>query len=272
MNRAVGLASSEILCFNDANTTLSTDALAHLLNEFHDETVALVSGAKHVTSAAAGADQSVATGDGAYWRYESAIRRQESLLGATVSVVGEILAIRAADWTDIPDGVVNDDAWIAMRMLSDRRNVRYAPRAESWELATPSTPLEVARRRRINAGRLRLIMRRDAWPLTRPFVLLAFLSHKVLRLLLPFLFTVSFVTSVVLATGEDGSTASALIAALHVAALLFAGLHIVLRPLGLRWKLASVAFHVLSAYASVLLAHYDVARGKQHVLWSKQAR
>ncbi|MDA7429630.1 glycosyltransferase [Primorskyibacter aestuariivivens] len=273
MNRGAQAAVADILCFTDANAMLSPDALAQLAAKFGDPSVALVSGAKHVHAAPTGIGGSVATGDSAYWRYESFIRQQESRLGATVAAVGELTAIRARDWTGIPPGVVNDDAWLAMHMLSRGRNVRYAPDAHSWEEASAATGLEVERRRRINTGRLKLIFRKDVWPLRRPFVMIAFLSHKVLRLVLPFLFVVSWLSSAGLWLSDGAwSGAMGVIALAHLAVVLAAALHPGLQRIGKRWKPASIAFHILSSYAAIVLAWLDLAKRKDAVLWSKPAR
>jgi len=273
MNRAAAACPADILCFTDANAMLTPDALKHIAAEFADPTVAVVSGAKHVHRPAAQGDGSVAAGDGFYWRYEYFIRENESRLGATVAVVGELIAIRREDWVDIPGEVVNDDAWIAMRALGAGHNVRYARRAETWEDASPDSAFEVARRRRINAGRLKLLARRDVWPVGRPWVLIAFLSHKVLRLLLPLLFLVSIVTSLWLWLAAPAWAGLAgLIFLIHAAFAALAGLHPILQRRHKRFKPAAIAFHILSSYGAVGLALIDIARNRNHVLWAKPAR
>lgn len=273
MNRGAARARGDILCFTDANAFLSPDALGHLVAPFADPSVAVASGAKHVTDDEAAGPVGLAHADGLYWKYESLIRESESRLGATVASVGELIAVRRRDWTAIPDGVVNDDAWITMHALARGRNARYARRAESRETASADSAAEAARRRRINAGRVTLLMRRDVWPLRRPFVLLAFLSHKVLRLALPFLFAIGLLASLLLvAMGAGLASMPGLLLAAHLLVLALATVGAGGKDGGKLRKLAAIAHHVLSSYLAAAFGVWDALAGRKHVLWEKADR
>ena len=233
--------------------------------------MAVVSGVKHIVKEGVSDRDGVAASDGLYWRLEQALRVAETRLGCTVAVVGEVLAVRSCDWLPIPKGVVNDDAWIAMSSIARGYSVVCAPKAESWERASPTGREEMARRRRINAGRLKLALRTDIWPMSRPWPLFAFVSHKILRLLLPVFFFVSLFGSLGLCF-LTGSTSWILIAALHVFFLFFGLLGTTKHSFLGSWAGARLFAHILRSYWAATLALWDVAMGRDFVLWDKIAR
>ena len=74
-NAAAERARGEILAFSDANSVWAPDALRHLVEPFADPAVGYVCG--QVRFLDAGGDNL----EGAYWRYEMAVREMESALG-----------------------------------------------------------------------------------------------------------------------------------------------------------------------------------------------
>lgn len=272
MNRGAAAANYDILVFSDATEMYEPRAIHYLLAEFSDFTVAVASGA-HRIKPLRRADGTSLTGksEGLYWRYEEKIRKSESDLGATVATVGAILAIRREDWRDLPAGTINDDAWITMSNLARGRNVRYADKAVSWEEATVSTKQEATRRRRITAGRLLLITQRGIWPWSRPWVLTAFLSHKVLRLALPMLLVLGAASNlIVVAFGASMLFVLLLIGHLLVFGLAVAGY--LAERFHFRWRLAHLAFHIVRANIAGLQAYADLLRRRSFLKWDKPSR
>jgi poly-beta-1,6-N-acetyl-D-glucosamine synthase len=272
MNRGAEAAHGEVLVFSDANAFYARNAVSALLDAFSDPDVGVVSGSKTMRDFDDEPEALLTASDGLYWRYESFIRRKESELGATVASVGEIVAVRRADWRPIPAGTVNDDAWITMTNLARGRDVRYAPDAVSWERPSGSAAEERTRRRRINAGRFKLIAQPGVWPWRRPFVLLAFLSHKVLRLALPFLMIGGGVANLLLVALYDAHWVFVATLAVQLAGFLLAIAGYVADRTGRRWKLAHLAFHLVQSNLTVLAGLFDVLRGQQFTVWKKPAR
>ena len=125
MTRGAGEAAHEIFVFSDATEMYEPSAIRHLLNEFADPTVAVVSGTHRIKPLRSTDGTGLAgRSEGLYWRYENKIRKSESDLGATVATVGAILAGRREDWHDLPPGTLHDDAWIEVSNLARGRNVR----------------------------------------------------------------------------------------------------------------------------------------------------
>ncbi len=271
MNYGAAAAAGEILIFSDASEMYEPEALAHLMAEFSDPRVAVVSGSHRLHPPR---DDRAMTGrsEGLYWRYEDFIRRAESRIGATVASVGSMLAVRAVDWRPLPPGTINDDAWITMSSLARGRDVRFAPGAVSWEEASESARAEQTRRRRITAGRILLLRYAEVWPWRRPAVLAAFLSHKVLRIALPLLMIGGLVANI-LAVALDPSRGLFVVTLLAQGAgglLVLAGF--MAERLGRKWRLPHLAYHVAQSNLSILLAMRDIVMGRSFLKWDKPSR
>ena len=188
INTGVAAASGSIVVLTDANATFEPDAVRMLVDAFRDPSVGLASGSLRLaTEADQGNADVVGTGEGLYWSYESLIRRLETELSSTVSAVGPILAIRKSHWEPIPPYIINDDAFLALRTLHGRQRVVYVPDAVCWRVPSQDLMLEKERRARMAAGRYQLLASPRLWPWHAPELLWFWLSHKVLRVLSPFL-------------------------------------------------------------------------------------
>jgi poly-beta-1,6-N-acetyl-D-glucosamine synthase len=273
MNYGANLTTGDILLFSDASEHYEREAIRWLVEEFADESVAVVSGSHRVkppTLSEAG--YLVGATEGLYWRYEDFIRRKESALGATVASVGSMLAVRRPDWLGLPAGTVNDDAWLTMTALARGRNVRFAHRAIGWEKANETSRDEHVRRRRIAAGRVLLILRSEVWPWRRPAVLGAFLSHKVLRLGLPVLMIGGGLANLGAVILNPDHTVFVVLLGLQLGAAALAVLGRIGEGLGRKWKLPHLAYHLVQSNLMVLLAILDVIGGRSFLKWDKPDR
>jgi poly-beta-1,6-N-acetyl-D-glucosamine synthase len=273
MTYGAGLTRGDVLLFSDASEMYDREAIRWLTAEFVDPTVGLVSGSHRVRPPQpTDAGYLVGATEGIYWRYEDFIRRKESALGATVASVGSMLAVRRVDWFGLPPGTVNDDAWLTMTTLARGRNVRFAHRAIGWEKANDHSRDEHVRRRRIAAGRVLLILKPEVWPLRRPAVLAAFLSHKVLRLALPVFMIAGGVANLAAVLLDPGQPAFVALLLLQLAVAGLAVLGRVGEGLGRKWKLPHVAYHIVQSNLMVLLAILDVLGGRSFLRWDKPSR
>ncbi|MDX1691962.1 MAG: glycosyltransferase family 2 protein, partial [Acidimicrobiia bacterium] len=178
LERAAEVATGEILAFSDANNRYTADAVQHLVAPFADVEVGMVTGRKTVET-----DDGLGYSEGLYWRYEGIIRRAETRLGICVAWNGEILALRRDLFAPAPRGVVNDDAWLALAVLTEGRRIVYEPDAVSIEPVSATAVEERERRTRMFAGIWQLYGPRLAvrLPWRRPATLWALVSHKLLR-------------------------------------------------------------------------------------------
>lgn len=181
INAAMGLATGEIVLFSDANTMLHPDALAEIVRPFADPSVGAVAGRKSMTGS-----HRLARAVTTYWRYENHLRRMETRLGCTVAADGEIFAIRRGLFSPPPDGVINDDQWLAGEVVRRGHRLVFRPEAVSEELVPALAADEAERRARMVAGQYQAFSRAARLPWRRPLVMWMLVSHKLLRPLVPF--------------------------------------------------------------------------------------
>jgi cellulose synthase/poly-beta-1,6-N-acetylglucosamine synthase-like glycosyltransferase len=268
INRGVQAASGDILVFSDANAIYSADTIEKLARNFNDPEVGAVSGRKTVVQTQAAITQS----EGFYWRYESAIKRMESLISSTVGVVGEMMSIRRELFRPIPPSVINDDFCLMHTVLRQGYRVIYEPDAVCWEVSAQNMKDENVRRRRINAGRFQVLFRPDLWPWNQPLVLFQLISHKFLRLLLPQFMLGAWLGN--LAVLAMPSPPGAMVW-LFIAQCLFYGCALLGwlgERKGRRWKIPAIVYYITSGALTSLDGLTRYLTGKQTVLWEKARR
>ena len=180
LNEGVKRAAHNVLVFSDASTLFEPDAIRKLVRHFSDRRTGVVCGSLQFR----GSHESKQT-EGVYWKYESVLRLMESRLGATLTASGAIYATRRVCYRPIPPGTILDDFIIPMTARGLGYEVAYDPEAVGLELAADSVSGEFARRVRLAAGSFRALPYLLRIRL-RGFTWLAFISHKVMRWLVPF--------------------------------------------------------------------------------------
>jgi hypothetical protein len=140
VNEGVLSSVAEIIVLSDANCRIAPDEWPTLmLTEL--TTANLVSASK--TEAGGG--------EGAYWKYEAAVKSSGEGTTETLSVVGEFLAFRRADFVAIPEHVLTDDLYLATDFALRGRVVRASGSILTVEPPTHGAE-QVERRIRISAG------------------------------------------------------------------------------------------------------------------------
>ena len=268
INRGVQEASGDILVFSDANAYYLPDALQNLVIHYADESVGCVSGRKTVRKS----DSQIAESEGLYWRFESSLKKLETKTGSTVAVVGEMNSLRRSLFEPIPGHIINDDSFLALRILSQAYRVVYEPGAISWETSAATTSDEIKRRQRINAGRYQQMFMLNLWtgmPLLNMFKLI---SHKFFRLLLPFFMIGAFLFNTLLLLMPDTPLLMTILWFLQFAAYDAALMGYVLERAGKKNKILSAVYYIVSSNIAALRGFIRHIRGQQTVLWEKANR
>jgi cellulose synthase/poly-beta-1,6-N-acetylglucosamine synthase-like glycosyltransferase len=268
INRAMALTKGEIVVFSDANNLYDEGTLRAVVAPFSDPTVGAACGNKHI----AHGDGPLGESEGTYWKYEGWIKRQETRLGSTVAVLGEVLAIRRELFEPAPENVINDDHYIALRILKRGYRVVYAPDAISRERVSATAEDEIARRTRMVAGLYQTLVRpRQLFPWKRPVVCWQLVSHKFMRPLVPLWMIATLAANVALVL----QTGSALWIALLIGQIAFYTVAVI----GLSRKAddrLSRALYVptflVSSNLAALLGLYRYSTGQQSPLWTRIRR
>ena len=253
-NDLVDLASGEILVVSDATSMLESGSLRALVSNFADPRVGCVSGVYRVVIRDR---DGKAESEALYWRYETFIRYSEARLGRMLGAHGHIFAIRRELFEPLEVGTRNEDFILPVAILTKGYRSIYDTRAVAWEDAEEMTGFS----RRIslatgNYQQIGLLWKRRGW-LHHPFLLFQVLSHKVLRLLSPFLILSLYASSVWLLASPLYGATSAAITLFFIAAL--AGVNGQLRRRARAWLGAPYYFCMVNA-AGVLALHPTVRR------------
>jgi poly-beta-1,6-N-acetyl-D-glucosamine synthase len=182
LNAAVSELRGEIIVFSDASAMLAPDSVGRLVENFADPTVGAASGRYRVVKPN---EVNIGGSEDIYWKYEGFLKAQESRLASTLGAHGHLHAIRRELYPFPPAETINDDYVIPLSVLGRGFRAVYEPTAVVYEEAREMTGF--GRRIRIMAGNLQQLQHLgrvlSPW---QPLPLLFFLSHKVVRLLVPF--------------------------------------------------------------------------------------
>jgi len=194
LNRAVASSTADVIVFADARQRWAPDALKVLLQDFADPSVGAVTGDLCLESA-----PGVVAGVGLYWRYEKAIRKLESRLHSTAGATGAISAVRRELFCRIPMRTILGDVYWPMRVVLQRRRVIHEGAAKAFDRLPDCARDEFWRKVRTLSGNFQLVCRLPILlsPLHNP-IWLQFLSHKLLRLAVPWLLIAMLCLSAVL--------------------------------------------------------------------------
>ena len=269
LNRGVKQATGEILLFSDANAYYYPDALQKIVRNFNDPRVGGVSGKKTVRgSSGSGAAET----EGLYWKYESFIKKAETKSGSTGGVVGEMNAIRKVIYEDIPETIINDDFYLALMAMRKGYRVLYEPDAVSWELPSVSVQDDIVRRRRMTAGRYQQMFMTHLWLGTGLANVFRLVSHKFLRLLVPFFMFGALLCNALVMLSPSRPLLLVLTFIIQVAAYGLALVGYFAEKQGRKAKIPSAAYYVVSSNLASVRGLMRYLRREQSVLWDKARR
>jgi cellulose synthase/poly-beta-1,6-N-acetylglucosamine synthase-like glycosyltransferase len=255
-NAAVERAGGDLLAFSDANAQWAPDALQLLVAPFADPRVAYVCGQLRLVA------DGEATEEGAYWRYEMAVRELESGLAGITAGNGAIYATRR-DAYIVLDSARGHDLCFPYALTKRGQRALYVPGAIAEEKMAPTIEGEFARKRRMMSRTWGVVLH-DGMLSPRgygPLYAFQIISHRGLRYAAPFLHLVALGTNIaLLGEGPVYSVALAIQAAVIAAEGL--GEFVPLRPL-------RIAHYYATVQASILVGLWDRLRSRTHVTWEK---
>lgn len=255
-NAAAERATGKVLAFSDANSEWAPDALRHLVEPFADPKVAYACGQVRFLDAA---------GDnieGAYWRYEMAVRELESGLAGVTAGNGAIYAVRRDAYLPLEPSGSHD---LSFPFLLAKRGLRslYVPWATAKERMVPSLEGEMARKRRMMVGLWDIVagegmLNPRGYP---PLYAFELASHRLLRYATPLLHLVALAANAAL-LGQGWLYTATLAVQLALLAAALLGRWLPLAPF-------RVARYYAMTTASIALGLWDRARHGAPGTWEK---
>ncbi len=199
LNIGIEAATHEMLLLCDARQRFAPDVAKRLIGLLACPGIGAVSGRLVLQSTPS---VSAVKGVGIYWNYEVWLRKMESGSGSVIGVTGAIYALRKSFYSPIPAGTVLDDVLIPMQVIMEGGRVLYDDGARAYDNRETSAAGEMARKVRTLYGNLQLftLCRQLFFPWKNP-AWFRFISHKMMRLLLPFFLIISLFASLFAAYG-----------------------------------------------------------------------
>lgn len=192
LNDAFQVADGEIVVFTDVRQKIEPGAVRLLVDNFADPQVGCASGELMLGDPDSGEKS---RGMGLYWRIEKIVRTLESASGSVVGATGAFYAVRRELLVPVPVETLLDDVFIPMQVARSGKRVVFEPRARAWDVADQGTGREFARKVRTLSGNYQLLQL-CPWLLSRENpIRFEFVSHKLLRLVVPFALLVSLAAS-----------------------------------------------------------------------------
>jgi cellulose synthase/poly-beta-1,6-N-acetylglucosamine synthase-like glycosyltransferase len=257
--RAIGLAQGEILVFTDVGTELEPGTLRALVAPFADPAIGAVSSEDEVD---------LTHGEGAYVRYEMALRRLETETSTLVGLSGSLFAIRRELGTPWPADLASD---FRSALECARRGLRAVaePRARARYRVVSDPAAEWQRKvRTVRRGLAVLFAYRELLHPRFGRTAYSLLGHKVARFTVPFALLALWV-----ACGLGAMASPALAATFAVQTLAYAAAGTALRHQALlRWRLVRWAAFFLLVQASIAVAWSYHLRGQRAVTWTPTQR
>jgi cellulose synthase/poly-beta-1,6-N-acetylglucosamine synthase-like glycosyltransferase len=255
-NAAAASANGELLAFSDANSAWAPDALRRLVAPFADPAVGYVCGQVRFT------DPSGDNLEGAYWRYEMAVREMESALAGVTAGNGAIYAVRREAYLPLAPSGSHD---LSFPFELAKRGLRslYVPQARAQEKMVPTLEGEFARKRRMMVGLWDIVVGEGmlsprGYP---PLFAFELASHRLLRYLSPFLHLVALLANAAL-LGEGWVYIATFAAQVALLAAALLGRPLPLAPF-------RIARYYVMTTASIAAGLWDRARRGAPGTWEK---
>jgi cellulose synthase/poly-beta-1,6-N-acetylglucosamine synthase-like glycosyltransferase len=191
LNAGAQAARNEILLLTDVRQVLQPDCLRQLVAHYADPSTGVVSGELRIRAGDSTGSENV----GLYWRIETWIRNRLSDVDSMFGATGPIYSMRRDLFVPVPEEILLDDMYLPLNAFFRGYRLRMEEKAIATDVPT-SVATEFQRKVRTLAGNYQLLA---YFPkLLVPFanrMWLHYVSYKLGRLMLPWLFGAMLVSS-----------------------------------------------------------------------------
>lgn len=259
LNDAIHAATGEILLFTDARQTIERGALGNLIENFADPEVGCASGELMLGDPGRG---ETGQGIGLYWLVEKRVRELESAAASVVGATGALYAARRELLPQIPAETILDDVYVPMHIARQGGRVVFDDRARAWDKPNLGTRREFARKVRTLTGNYQLLQLAPWLLSAKNPIRFEFISHKMLRLLIPFALAGALFSS--LLVNESFYRIVGILQVVFYAISILGFARLEWTPLT---KVTNAAFAFVMLNAAAVVAFKNFVRGRR-VAWS----
>ena len=190
LNAGLAAAKGEILFLTDVRQSLEPECLKALIEHFGDPRVGAVSGELVIREGNSLEQASV----GLYWKYERFIRKAQSQIDSVPGATGAIYAIRRELAQPMPEETLLDDVYLPMCAFRKGYRLTWEPAAKAHDYPS-SLKSEFVRKVRTLAGVYQITWELPWLLIPNHRLWLHYVSHKIGRLMIPYLFIMVLVSS-----------------------------------------------------------------------------
>ena len=190
LNKLMPSAKGDILILTDADAFFFPDTISELVRPFVSPDVGGVQAHLHMQLTDEGP---VSVQEKSFHEREMMIKAGESSFGAIIGAEGACYALRKELYAEIPKGFINDDFFIFKKILSQGYKTILNPEAQCTRCISGDSTLQFRRKIRMAVGNYQILFHFPKF--LNPFLGLtsyAYISHKVLRWVTPFLMLTVF--------------------------------------------------------------------------------
>ncbi len=201
INYLAGKADSDVLILTDADALFFPDTLPSLLRPFQDPEIGGVQANLLIKGKP---DEQVAHQEIHYNQREVKMKRGEGARGAVIGADGTCYAIRRTLFKPVPAGFYVDDFFIFMSILQQGYHTCFASEAYCVMQVSGDSGIQFRRKVRISKGNFQNLGYFGL--LENPFQSFAgyaFISHKVIRWIAPFLMVIILAANVILVSYHE---------------------------------------------------------------------
>jgi len=182
-NRAVLMATGDVIIFSDATTVYERNAIRKIVRNYADHTVGAVSGRYEYYNPT---NASIGIGTILFWKYENLIKRSQTRIKTITGCCGCIYSVRRNLYTPLPPDIISDLVE-PLKILEKGYRIVFEPEAIAHEETTEKTREEFQMRVRVISRGMRglLYMKILFNPFKHGFVSFQLISHKLFRWLVP---------------------------------------------------------------------------------------
>ncbi|MFQ5560501.1 MAG: glycosyltransferase, partial [Nitrospinota bacterium] len=258
--------SGEIIVLSDANTMFQEDAVQTLVRSFHDPDVGGVSSDVILLNEGTTYGES----ESAYYKYERWIQKSEAKIGSIIGADGGMYGIRKSLFLPPSPNIILDDFVISMNVVNQGYRLVYDEQAVACEQSNTTWKEEFSRKSRVIAGAVQVLKQGEGIPalgFSTPFF--CFVSHKLLRWMVPFFMLLFFVTNVRVFLHSDYLLYSIILfGQFFFYALALAGLIVE----GSKKTLLKIPFYFCLVNGAALYGIFKGVFNRQSVKWKKVSR
>ncbi|MDP7592865.1 MAG: glycosyltransferase [Litorilituus sp.] len=261
LNQGLRAVETDLVAFTDIRQRFDKHALMQLSSHFLDPKTAAVTGNLHIIT-----DENNTEDDpGLYWKYEKWIREKESDFKSMLGVTGAIYMARRNLIPEIPTDIILDDMYIPLTMVNAGYHIKFENKAIAYDVSSSTTAEEFHRKVRTLAGNFQLISYMP-WllsPRKNP-LFFQFVSHKVMRLIMPYCLIALLVSSYLINT-----TNFFLLFLLQILFYLYTAIAYIAAINNIKMPFSSVFISFCSLHIASFLAGWKYKFSDTKTLWKK---